>query len=89
MTEVAKKYAGRLNVAVLYTLEAHPVGDPSPYAEYSPELENPEHPGERPGGNVHEDGFLAVSPRISKDERSWRASSRSSSISQDRSSSTR
>lgn len=62
VTEVAKKYADRINVAVLYTLEAHPVGDPSPYAEYSPELENPEHPGERPGGNVHEDGFPRRQP---------------------------
>ena len=62
VNEVAKKYADRLNVAVLYTLEAHPVGDPSPYAEYSPELENPERPGERPGANVHEDGFPRRQP---------------------------
>src|SRR5262245_31645981 len=41
--ELAKKYKDKINVAVLYTLEAHPVVDPSPYAEYSPELENPEH----------------------------------------------
>jgi hypothetical protein len=52
--ELAKKYRDRINVAVLYTLEAHPVIDPSPYAEYSPELENPEHPGERSGGNEAE-----------------------------------
>ena len=89
MTEVAKKYADRLNVAVLYTLEAHPVGDPSPYAEYSPELENPEHPGERPGGNVHEDGFPRRQPTDLEGREKLRASSASSSISQDRSSSTR
>jgi hypothetical protein len=50
--EIAKKYAGRLNVAVLYTIEAHPIIDPSPYAEYSPEYENPARPGERAGGNI-------------------------------------
>ena len=50
--ELAKKYQDRLNVAVLYTIEAHPVIDPSPYAEYSPEYENPARPGERAGGNV-------------------------------------
>ena len=42
--ELSKKYRDRINVAVLYTIEAHPVTDPSPYAEYSPELENPERP---------------------------------------------
>ena len=52
--EIAKKYKDRLNVAVLYTLEAHPVIDPSPYAEYSPEYENPARPGERAGGNEKE-----------------------------------
>ena len=62
VTEVAKKYADRLNVAVLYTLEAHPVGDPSPYAEYSPELENPARPGERPGANRSEEGFPRRQP---------------------------
>ena len=62
VTEVAKKYADRLNVAVLYTLEAHPVGDPSPYAEYSPELEDPAHPGERPGANRSEAGFPRRQP---------------------------
>src|SRR5688572_30527366 len=62
VTEVAKKYADRLNVAVLYTLEAHPVGDPSPYAGYSPELEDPAHPGERPGGNRSEEGFSRRQP---------------------------
>jgi hypothetical protein len=50
--EIAKKYQDRLNVAVLYTIEAHPVIDPSPYAKYSPEYENPAKPGERAGGNV-------------------------------------
>lgn len=50
--EIAKKYEDRLNVAVLYTIEAHPVVDPSPYAEYSPEYENPARPGERAGGNA-------------------------------------
>jgi hypothetical protein len=50
--EIARKYGDRINVAVLYTIEAHPVIDPSPYAEYSPEYENPARPGERPGGNV-------------------------------------
>jgi hypothetical protein len=62
VNEVAKKYGDRLNVAVLYTIEAHPVIDPSPYAEYSPELENPEHPGERPGGNRGEEGFPRRQP---------------------------
>jgi hypothetical protein len=62
VNEVARKYADRLNVAVFYTLEAHPVGDPSPYAEFSPELENPERPGERPGGNRGEDGFPRRQP---------------------------
>jgi hypothetical protein len=62
VTEAAKRYGDRLNVAVLYTLEAHPVGDPSPYAKYSPELENPERPGERPGGNRGEDGFARRQP---------------------------
>jgi len=47
---------------VLYTLEAHPVGDPSPYAEYSPELEDPAHPGERPGGNRGEEGLARRQP---------------------------
>ena len=50
--ELAKKYRDDLNVAVVYTQEAHPTIDPSPYAKYSPELENPERPGERPGGNA-------------------------------------
>ncbi len=49
--ELAEKYKDQLNVAVIYTQEAHPTIDPSPYAKYSPELENPERPGERPGGN--------------------------------------
>ena len=49
--ELAEKYKDELNVAVIYTLEAHPTIDVSPYAKYSPELENPERPGERPGGN--------------------------------------
>ena len=49
--ELAEKYKDQLNVAVIYTQEAHPEIDPSPYAKYSPELENPERPGERPGGN--------------------------------------
>ena len=49
--ELAEKYKDQLNVAVIYTQEAHPTLDPSPYAKYSPELENPERPGERPGGN--------------------------------------
>jgi hypothetical protein len=62
VTEAAKKYGDRLNVAVLYTLEAHPVDDPSPYAKYSPELENPERPGERPGGNRGEEGFARRQP---------------------------
>jgi hypothetical protein len=62
VNEVAKKYGDRLNVAVLYTLEAHPIEDPSPYAKYSPELENPEHPGERPGGNRGEEGFPRRQP---------------------------
>lgn len=48
---IAREFAGRLNVAVVYTLEAHPWTDPSPYAQYTPELENPERPGERVGGN--------------------------------------
>jgi hypothetical protein len=60
--ELAKKYQDRINVAVLYTIEAHPVGDPSPYAEYSPELEKAEHPGERSGGNLGDDGFPRRQP---------------------------
>ena len=60
--EIAKKYKDKINVAVLYTLEAHPVIDPSPYAEYSPELENPEHPGERAGGNRGEPGLERRQP---------------------------
>jgi hypothetical protein len=60
--ELAKKYQGRINVAVLYTIEAHPVVDPSPYAGYSPELENAEHPGERSGGNRGDDGFARRQP---------------------------
>jgi hypothetical protein len=49
---LAEKYGDDLNVAVLYTVEAHPVRDPSPYAEYSPELEDPSRPGERARGAV-------------------------------------
>jgi hypothetical protein len=60
--EIAKKYRDRINVAVLYTLEAHPVVDASPYAEYSPELEDPEHPGERAGGNKGEPGLERRQP---------------------------
>jgi hypothetical protein len=62
VNELATKYKDRINVAVLYTLEAHPVIDPSPYAEYSPELENPEHPGERSGGNRGEPGLERRQP---------------------------
>ena len=50
--KLAQKYGDELNVAVLYTVEAHPELDPSPYAKYSPELEDPTRPGERPGGNA-------------------------------------
>jgi hypothetical protein len=60
--ELAKKYQDRINVAVLYTIEAHPVIDPSPYAAYSPELESAEHPGERAGGNRGEDGYARRQP---------------------------
>jgi hypothetical protein len=60
--ELAKKYQDRINVAVLYTIEAHPVVDPSPYAAYSPELEDSERPGERAGGNLGADGFARRQP---------------------------
>jgi hypothetical protein len=49
---IALRFGERLNVAVVYTQEAHPMIDPSPYAYSTPELENPEHPGERLGGNA-------------------------------------
>ena len=55
--ELAKKYRDDLNVAVVYTQEAHPTIDPSPYAKYSPELENPERPGERPVRAEHVAGI--------------------------------
>ena len=49
--KLAEKYKDAVNVVVLYTLEAHPVGSPSPYAMYSPEEEKPGRPaGERSGG---------------------------------------
>jgi hypothetical protein len=60
--ELAAKYRDRINVAVLYTIEAHPVVDPSPYAAYSPELENAENPGERAGGNRGADGYERRQP---------------------------
>jgi len=66
--KLAEKYKDRLNIAVVYTLEAHPTIDPSPYAKYSPELENPERPGERAGGNERE-GLLRRQPRNVDDRR--------------------
>jgi hypothetical protein len=59
---IAEKYGDRLNVAVVYTVEAHPWQDPSPYAELTPELENPERPGERVGGN-DKAGLLRRQPK--------------------------
>jgi hypothetical protein len=48
--KLAAKYKDAVNVVVLYTLEAHPVGSASPYAIYSPESEESGKPGERSGG---------------------------------------
>ena len=68
LDRLAEKYKDRINVAVVYTLEAHPTIDPSPYAKYSPELENPAHPGERSGGN-EKAGLLRRQPRNVEDRR--------------------
>lgn len=83
--ELAKKYQDRINVAVLYTIEAHPVVDPSPYAAYSPELEDWSTLASAPGATSARTGSRAVNRRTSKGAGCWPRSSRTSCASRSRS----